>query len=85
MISCAPCLQCIIDLKENVLRVGGGEVSVPFLQGLSYYVFAHFSSFGSMIFSANRYDVVYDQKRIYHHIFLMNKGTPRKHLALELQ
>ncbi|XWS09594.1 hypothetical protein CRYUN_Cryun39dG0003100 [Craigia yunnanensis] len=23
---------CIIDLKENVLRVGGGEVSVPFLQ-----------------------------------------------------
>ncbi|XP_022845699.1 DNA damage-inducible protein 1-like [Olea europaea var. sylvestris] len=23
--------QCIIDLKENVLRVGGGEVSVPFL------------------------------------------------------
>lgn len=26
-------LQCIIDLKENVLRVGGGEVSVPFLHG----------------------------------------------------
>ncbi|MQM07521.1 hypothetical protein Taro_040361 [Colocasia esculenta] len=25
--------QCIIDFKENVLRVGGGEVSVPFLQG----------------------------------------------------
>ncbi|KAF8414300.1 hypothetical protein HHK36_002302 [Tetracentron sinense] len=24
--------QCIIDLKENVLRVGGGEVSIPFLQ-----------------------------------------------------
>ncbi|KAK3200162.1 hypothetical protein Dsin_023577 [Dipteronia sinensis] len=24
--------QCIIDLNENVLRVGGGEVSVPFLQ-----------------------------------------------------
>ncbi|MBA0625495.1 hypothetical protein Godav_010685, partial [Gossypium davidsonii] len=24
--------QCVIDLKENVLRVGGGEVSVPFLQ-----------------------------------------------------
>ncbi|KAJ4975560.1 hypothetical protein NE237_000666 [Protea cynaroides] len=24
--------QCIIDLKENVLRVGGGEVSAPFLQ-----------------------------------------------------
>ncbi|PPR95889.1 hypothetical protein GOBAR_AA24787 [Gossypium barbadense] len=24
--------QCIIDLKNNVLRVGGGEVSVPFLQ-----------------------------------------------------
>ncbi|KAL7249014.1 hypothetical protein ACSBR1_011224 [Camellia fascicularis] len=24
--------QCMIDLKENVLRVGGGEVSVPFLQ-----------------------------------------------------
>ncbi|KAG5235964.1 ubiquitin family protein [Salix suchowensis] len=24
--------QCIIDLKENVLRMGGGEVSVPFLQ-----------------------------------------------------
>ncbi|XP_015881741.2 protein DNA-DAMAGE INDUCIBLE 1 isoform X1 [Ziziphus jujuba] len=24
--------QCIIDLRENVLRVGGGEVSVPFLQ-----------------------------------------------------
>ncbi|CAN6450432.1 unnamed protein product [Victoria cruziana] len=24
--------QCTIDLKENVLRVGGGEVSVPFLQ-----------------------------------------------------
>ncbi|XP_031481625.1 protein DNA-DAMAGE INDUCIBLE 1 [Nymphaea colorata] len=24
--------QCAIDLKENVLRVGGGEVSVPFLQ-----------------------------------------------------
>ncbi|KAB1208405.1 DNA damage-inducible protein 1 [Morella rubra] len=24
--------QCIIDLKDNVLRVGGGEVSVPFLQ-----------------------------------------------------
>ncbi|KAJ8765165.1 hypothetical protein K2173_010656 [Erythroxylum novogranatense] len=23
--------QCIVDLKENVLRVGGGEVSVPFL------------------------------------------------------
>lgn len=28
-----PRLQFIIDLKENVLRVGGGEVSVPFLQG----------------------------------------------------
>lgn len=26
-------LQCIIDLKENVLRLGGGEVSVHFLQG----------------------------------------------------
>ncbi|CAL5390218.1 unnamed protein product [Camellia sinensis] len=26
--------QCMIDLKENVLRVGGGEVSVPFLQVL---------------------------------------------------
>ncbi|WVZ14091.1 hypothetical protein V8G54_011657 [Vigna mungo] len=24
--------QCIIDLKESVLRVGGGEVSVAFLQ-----------------------------------------------------
>ncbi|KAJ0733988.1 putative Ubiquitin-like domain, UBA-like superfamily, Ubiquitin-associated domain-containing protein [Helianthus annuus] len=24
--------QCIIDLKDNVLRVGGGEVAVPFLQ-----------------------------------------------------
>ncbi|KAF9588409.1 hypothetical protein IFM89_009424 [Coptis chinensis] len=24
--------QCLIDLKDNVLRVGGGEVSVPFLQ-----------------------------------------------------
>ncbi|XP_024018726.1 DNA damage-inducible protein 1 isoform X2 [Morus notabilis] len=24
--------QCIIDLKDNVMRVGGGEVSVPFLQ-----------------------------------------------------
>ncbi|KAL9319962.1 hypothetical protein ACSQ67_011801 [Phaseolus vulgaris] len=24
--------QCIIDLKESVMRVGGGEVSVPFLQ-----------------------------------------------------
>ncbi|KAK2982291.1 hypothetical protein RJ640_004936 [Escallonia rubra] len=24
--------QCSIDLKENVLRFGGGEVSVPFLQ-----------------------------------------------------
>ncbi|CAN1167408.1 Protein DNA-DAMAGE INDUCIBLE 1, partial [Linum perenne] len=24
--------QCIIDLNENVLRVGGGEVSAPFLQ-----------------------------------------------------
>lgn len=24
--------QCIIDLKDNVLRVGGGEISVPFLQ-----------------------------------------------------
>ncbi|KAB2631220.1 DNA damage-inducible protein 1-like [Pyrus ussuriensis x Pyrus communis] len=24
--------QCIIDLNENVLRVGGGEVSLPFLQ-----------------------------------------------------
>ncbi|KAL3643288.1 DNA damage-inducible protein 1 [Castilleja foliolosa] len=23
--------QCIIDLKDNVLRVGGGEVAVPFL------------------------------------------------------
>ncbi|KAL2945029.1 Protein DDI1-like protein 2 [Bienertia sinuspersici] len=23
--------QCIIDLKDNVLRVGGGEISVPFL------------------------------------------------------
>ena len=29
------CPQCIIDLKDNVLRVGGGEVSVPFLQGWS--------------------------------------------------
>ncbi|KAG0619225.1 hypothetical protein M758_4G124600 [Ceratodon purpureus] len=25
--------QCSIDLKDNVLRVGGGEHSVPFLQG----------------------------------------------------
>ncbi|KAJ0046412.1 hypothetical protein Pint_03677 [Pistacia integerrima] len=24
--------QCMIDLKDNVLRVGGGEVAVPFLQ-----------------------------------------------------
>nr|GEV67059.1 DNA damage-inducible protein 1 [Tanacetum cinerariifolium] len=24
--------QCTIDLKDNVLRVGGGEVAVPFLQ-----------------------------------------------------
>eukprot|EP01018_Ginkgo_biloba_P025158 Gb_22133 [translate_table: standard] len=24
--------QCVIDLKDNVLRVGGGEVAVPFLQ-----------------------------------------------------
>lgn len=24
--------QCVIDLKDNVLRFGGGEVSVPFLQ-----------------------------------------------------
>lgn len=24
--------QCVIDLKENVLRVGSGEVAVPFLQ-----------------------------------------------------
>lgn len=24
--------QCSIDLKDNVLRVGGGEISVPFLQ-----------------------------------------------------
>jgi DNA damage-inducible protein 1 len=24
--------QCMIDLKDNVMRVGGGEVSVPFLQ-----------------------------------------------------
>ncbi|WCJ32549.1 Protein DNA-DAMAGE INDUCIBLE 1 [Euphorbia peplus] len=24
--------QCTIDLKDNVMRVGGGEVSVPFLQ-----------------------------------------------------
>jgi DNA damage-inducible protein 1 len=24
--------QCIIDLKDNVLRVGGGEIAVPFLQ-----------------------------------------------------
>lgn len=23
--------QCMIDLKDNVLRVGGGEVAVPFL------------------------------------------------------
>ena len=36
---CVSCLQCIIDLKENVLRVGGGEVSVPFLQGLHSYFF----------------------------------------------
>lgn len=26
-------MQCIIDLKDNVLRMGGGEVSVPFLPG----------------------------------------------------
>ncbi|CAI0401059.1 unnamed protein product [Linum tenue] len=30
--------QCIIDLKENVLRVGGGEVSVPFLQAAHWLV-----------------------------------------------
>ncbi|KAL8148780.1 protein DNA-DAMAGE INDUCIBLE 1 isoform X1 [Apium graveolens] len=24
--------QCMIDLKDNVLRIGGGEVAVPFLQ-----------------------------------------------------
>lgn len=24
--------QCSIDLKDNVLRVGGGEIAVPFLQ-----------------------------------------------------
>ena len=28
--------ECIIDLNENVLRVGGGEVSVPFLQGRTH-------------------------------------------------
>lgn len=26
-------VQCMIDLKDNVLRVGGGAVAVPFLQG----------------------------------------------------
>lgn len=36
-------MQCIIDLKENVLRVGGGEVAVPFLAGNCLAVsFIHF-------------------------------------------
>lgn len=26
----------MIDLKDNVLRVGGGEVAVPFLPGSSF-------------------------------------------------
>lgn len=26
-------MQCSIDLNDNVLRVGGGEHAVPFLQG----------------------------------------------------
>jgi hypothetical protein len=26
-------IPCMIDLKDNVLRVEGGEVSVPLLQG----------------------------------------------------
>lgn len=29
-------MQCMIDLKDNVLRIGGGEVAVPFLQGEFY-------------------------------------------------
>jgi hypothetical protein len=30
--SCGFFLQCSIDMKDNVLRVGGGEIAVPFLQ-----------------------------------------------------
>jgi hypothetical protein len=32
-------LQCSIDLKDNVLRVGGGEIAVPFLQGDNLHYF----------------------------------------------
>jgi hypothetical protein len=47
---CGSCLQCIIDLKENVLRVGGGEVSVPFLQGwFSYLWIYHNGYFFSLV------------------------------------
>ena len=42
--SIAVFLQCIIDLKENVLRVGGGEVSVPFLQGWPFLFVSNFIS-----------------------------------------
>jgi DNA damage-inducible protein 1 len=31
--------QCSIDLKDNVLRVGGGEIAVPFLQGDNLHYF----------------------------------------------
>ena len=34
--SISHCMQCMIDLKDNVLRIGGGEVAVPFLQGEFY-------------------------------------------------
>jgi len=37
--SCGFFLQCSIDLKDNVLRVGGGEIAVPFLQGNNLHYF----------------------------------------------
>jgi hypothetical protein len=48
--SCGFFLQCSIDMKDNVLRVGGGEIAVPFLQGDNLHTFAaakcsSFSSF----------------------------------------
>uniref|UniRef100_A0A6N2LJR4 DNA damage-inducible protein 1 n=1 Tax=Salix viminalis TaxID=40686 RepID=A0A6N2LJR4_SALVM len=57
--------QCIIDLKENVLRMGGGEVSVPFLQGSS--IFCIYLLFVMMT------------KGTFRLVFLMKRGIQKKH------
>lgn len=90
------CLQCNIDLNNNVLWVGGGEVSVPFLQGGSFWcvdgwncnifmnIFTCLYLHSSLLFKlAHMVNILvcYTQKKTFHPDFSMKRGSLRKHPA----